>query len=256
MSHVVLVHGAWHDTWCWEPVVAALHDRGHEATAVHLPSDEVGQGAYAYAEAIARVVRPSGSLVVGHSLAGLAIPLVPALAPVTGLVYLASLLPSPGRSWRDQLVAGSPMAPWFYEHGLPLQETDELSRSVWPVEVARDLFFHDCEASLAAASASRLRPQAPTPVLEPTPLTTFPDVPTTYVMGREDRAVSPEWAATVVPQRLGVEPVWIDGGHSPFLARPGALADLLADLAEGRRSPARATMPPPRRPQHHGAQHS
>jgi hypothetical protein len=232
MSHVVLVHGAWHDTWCWDPLVAALADRGCRATAVHLPSDEVGAGAEAYAAAIAAAVEPTGSMVVGHSLAGLALPLVPALAPVTALVYLASLLPEPGRSWRDQLAAGRPMAPWFYAHGLPRQGHDDQGRSTWPADVASELFFHDCETEVAAAAAPRLRPQAPTPVTETTPLTAFPDVPTTYVMCRDDRAVSPEWAAAVVPERLRVEPVWVEGGHSPFLARPHELADLLLEVGD------------------------
>jgi hypothetical protein len=29
---------------------------------------------------------------------------------------------------------------------------------------------------------------------------------------------------------LGVEPVELDGGHSPFLSRPAELADVLASL--------------------------
>ena len=56
------------------------------------------------------------------------------------------------------------------------------------------------------------------------------------------------------------EPVWIDGGHSPFLARPGELADLLSDLdaelSPAHRRPVPDAAPSPRRPLQHGAQHS
>ena len=34
---VVLVHGAWHGAWCWEPAIAALAAAGVTALAVDLP---------------------------------------------------------------------------------------------------------------------------------------------------------------------------------------------------------------------------
>jgi hypothetical protein len=36
MTHFVLVHGAWHDAWCWERVIPALLERGHSVSAVGL----------------------------------------------------------------------------------------------------------------------------------------------------------------------------------------------------------------------------
>jgi hypothetical protein len=54
------------------------------------------------------------------------------------------------------------------------------------------------------------------------------------VVCRDDRAVSTEWAARTAAERLGVEPRWIDGSHSPFMSRPAELARLLAELAEVR----------------------
>ena len=174
MTHFVLVHGGWHGAWCWSAVAGTLHRGGHEATAVQLPSDEVGIGAVGYADVIAEAVRPGGSVVVGHSLAGLAIPLVPQRANVTALVFLASLLPLPGRSWRDQLTSERPMADWFYSNALPRQGKDDQDRSVWPPDIARELFFADCNEDVAANAAAQLRPQSPTPVAESTPLTRLP----------------------------------------------------------------------------------
>jgi len=228
VAHVVLVHGGWHGPWCWEEVIDALRERGVEATAVELPSDRVGAGAKQYAEAIAASVWPGTSVVVGHSLAGLALPLVPDLVPVRGLIFLASLRPLAGRSWRDQLATDRPMAEWFYEYALPAQTKDDQGRSVWPPDTARELFFHDCPPEVAEGAAARLRPQAPTPVAELTPLTAFPDVAMRYLIGSDDRAVSVGWARRVAAERLGVEVEIIPGSHSPFLAAPGALADLLS----------------------------
>lgn len=235
MTHFVLVHGGWHGGWCWSATVDELNAFGHPATAVDLPSDQVGAGALEYARVIASAVQPTGSVVVGHSLAGLAIPLVPAVADVAALIYLAALLPLPGRSWREQLAEFRPMAGWFTEHALPRQERDPSGRTSWPPDVAQQLFFHDCTTSSAATAAGRLRAQASTPVAERTPLTAFPPVPADYVICRDDRAVSTEWAARTAAERLGVEPKWISGSHSPFLSRPAELARLLVELA-GERS--------------------
>lgn len=231
MTHFVLVHGGWHGAWCWEAEVAALRRRGHTATAVDLPSADTGAGAERYADVIAAAVRePGRDVVVGHSLAGLAIPLVPQRVPVGALVFLAALLPDPGRSWRDQLAAGRPMADWFYANALPKQGRDEQGRSTWPPDVASELFYHDCPPAVADAAAGGLRPQSPAPITEPTPLAVFPDVPTHYIGCRDDRAVSGEWARTTARERLGVDVTWIGGSHSPFLADPDGLAGLFISL--------------------------
>src|SRR5947209_6950237 len=41
---VVLVHGAWHGSWCWERVMPLLRDAGVDATAVDLPSRAKADG--------------------------------------------------------------------------------------------------------------------------------------------------------------------------------------------------------------------
>ncbi|GAY08480.1 alpha/beta hydrolase [Pseudonocardia sp. N23] len=231
MTHFVLVHGGWHGPWCWADQIAALRRRGHDATAVTLPSDEIGPGAAAYADVIARAVRrPGHDVVVGHSLAGLAIPLVPDRVRIGALVFLASLLPDPGRSWRNQLGDERPMADWFYTEGLPKQDRDDRGRTVWPADVATELFYHDCPPEVAAAAAARLRPQSPTPVAETTPLAAYPDVPMHYVGCRSDRAVSGAWATAAARSRLGTGVTWLDGSHSPFLAAPDGLAEVLLTL--------------------------
>jgi pimeloyl-ACP methyl ester carboxylesterase len=170
-------------------------------------------------------------VVVGHSLAGLALPLVPELANVSALIYLASLLPEPRKSWRDQLSETRPMADWFYSHALPNQRSDDQGRTLWPTRIAEQLFFHDCVPVTAYQAARQLRPQAATPLVEVTPVEQFSSTPTYYVIGREDRAVSGGWAAHTAADRLGVPLTWIDGSHSPFLARPAELARTLAALA-------------------------
>jgi pimeloyl-ACP methyl ester carboxylesterase len=64
----------------------------------------------------------------------------------------------------------------------------------------------------------------------PCPLNELPDLPTSYVVCRDDRMASNEWGRRTAQARLGTDPVEIDGGHCPFLSRPRELANLLVGL--------------------------
>jgi pimeloyl-ACP methyl ester carboxylesterase len=63
---------------------------------------------------------------------------------------------------------------------------------------------------------------------EPLPIDSWPDVPTRYVLCRDDRFFPAQWTRDMVAGRLGLTPLEIDGGHCPFLSRPAELAALLA----------------------------
>lgn len=83
---------------------------------------------------------------------------------------------------------------------------------------------------MAEWATQRLRPQAYGVMDEITPLTAWPDVESRYIVCRDDRASNPEWGRSAARERLGVEAIEIDGGHSPFLGRPAELARLLDSL--------------------------
>jgi hypothetical protein len=51
------------------------------------------------------------------------------------------------------------------------------------------------------------------------------------VLCRDDHATNPAWQRTAATERLGVDPVELDGGHSPMLSRPAELSDVLDGLA-------------------------
>jgi pimeloyl-ACP methyl ester carboxylesterase len=108
-------------------------------------------------------------------------------------------------------------------------------RMRWMRETVPDFFYHDCPPEAASRATAQLRQQGMLPLRERTPLTTWPGLPAEYILGQGDRVVSPAWSRHVVPQRLGVKAREVPGGHSPFLARPAALADelLAATAAHG-----------------------
>ena len=229
MATFALVHGAWHGAWCWERLTPELEARGHDVIAIDLPSDDPAATFDDYADvvadALARAARPI--VLVGHSLAGLAIPLVPARHQVDRLVYLCAIPPLPGSSFSQQAASEPDMLSEDYVTGLSQVDTEGRRAWIDPV-MARETMYGDCDPDTVRFAIERLRPQAVTPYRTPTSLREFPDVPSTYILCTEDRLVQPVWSERIARDRLGVDPARLPGSHSPFLSRPRELADVLA----------------------------
>jgi pimeloyl-ACP methyl ester carboxylesterase len=225
-----LVHGAWHGAWCFDLLDAELEARGHRAVAVDLPCADPEAGNAAYAAVVVDALADAGEdvVLVGHSLGGLTIPLVAAARPVRRLAYLCALIPEPRQSLVDQLRAGEAI---FVPGWDAAVGRDELKRSYWTdPEAAIAGMYGDCPRALAEDAVRRLRPQGRAASTEACPLAALPGAPSSYVLCRDDGAVSPDWSRRAARERLGVEAIELPGGHSPMLARPGELADILAGL--------------------------
>lgn len=72
--------------------------------------------------------------------------------------------------------------------------------------------------------------QSETPMGQPWPLNSWPDVPTSVLAGRDDRLFPVDFQIRVSEQRLGITPQVLPGGHLIALSRPVELADALAAL--------------------------
>lgn len=68
------------------------------------------------------------------------------------------------------------------------------------------------------------RDQSGTPFATPWPLERWPSVPTRVLQGRDDRFFPVEFQRRVVPERLGITPDEMPGGHLLALSRPEELA--------------------------------
>ncbi|MFI5261140.1 MAG: hypothetical protein ACHQZR_01140, partial [Candidatus Limnocylindrales bacterium] len=71
---------------------------------------------------------------------------------------------------------------------------------VWMVgpNTARELFYPDASPALAAWATQRLRSQCYGVMSEPSPLAVWPDVPSQYIVCRDDHALDPAWARGAV----------------------------------------------------------
>jgi pimeloyl-ACP methyl ester carboxylesterase len=222
MTAFALVHGGWHGGWCWRPLQAELAARGHSTVAPDLPITDPAAAAVAYADAVLAALPAEPVVLVAHSLAGLIASLVAAAAPVRRVVYLAAMLPEPGRSVDDRARAGQRMT----RRGIGRAQTvnDDGSTSFRP-DGAVELLYPDSPPERAAWAVARLRRQHWRITAEPSPVPAQVAAPTTYVLCTDDRIIDVDWARAAVPDL-----VELPGDHCPFLARPAELADLVVAL--------------------------
>lgn len=224
----LLVHGSWHGPWCWDALVAALAERGHDAATVALPScgtDPAALGGFADdAAAVAEAAASIGGdvVVVGHSYGGAAISEAGYGPNVRRLVYVGAFMPDAGRSSVSYLPPG-PLAPYI---GLRDDGTMEV-----PAGQAIPSFYHDCAPDVAAAAEARLCLQSQAVLGPDSTRAAWRDIPSTYVVTTDDRALPADFQRMFAAQASETRD--FASSHSPFLSRPGDFADLLVEIAGG-----------------------
>jgi pimeloyl-ACP methyl ester carboxylesterase len=207
MATYVLIHGAGDVGWYWHLVEAELRACGQDVVAMDLPVEDDAAGLSEYADVVIDAVDGRRDLVVvAQSFGGYTAPIVCDRVEARLLVLVAGMIPAPGES-ADEMFANTRYQP------APQPDSSDLA-----------IFYHDVPPALAQAALARGRKQSPTPGRQPWPLAAWPDVPTRYLLCRNDRLFPARWVRQVVKRRLGIEPDEIDSGHTPALSRPKELA--------------------------------
>jgi pimeloyl-ACP methyl ester carboxylesterase len=210
MAMIAFIHGAGDVGWYWHLVGAKLRDRGHDTVAPDLPIEEDNAGLSMYADVIVDAIgeRPD-VVVVAQSLGGYVAPIVADRIGARLIVLVAGMVASPGET-AEEMFANTGWQP---------------DRLADPSE--RSVFYHDVPSDLADEALTHGRRQSETPGSEPWPLPAWPDIPTRFVLCRNDRFFPARWLRPVVRDRLRIEPDEIESGHCPALSRPDELATLL-----------------------------
>jgi pimeloyl-ACP methyl ester carboxylesterase len=211
MATYVLIHGSGSDSWYWHLVVPKLRALGHDAVAVDLPCDDDRAGLDEYADTVVGAVGGRSEVIlVAQSLAGFTAPLVCDRLPVSLMVLVAAMVPRPGES----------PGQWWANTGHQFPDPFD------PVAV----FAHDLPVDVAAESVLHQRRQSDTPFENAWPLNAWPDVPTRFLLCRDDRFFPADFQRRVVKERLGIVPDEMGGGHLPALARPDELVERLEEF--------------------------
>ncbi|GAY10762.1 alpha/beta fold hydrolase [Pseudonocardia sp. N23] len=219
----VLVPGAGGESWFWHLLVPELRRLGHDTVTMDLPTGDEQAGLDAYADVVlaamadhrGRTGDGGRTVVVGQSMGSLTATLVCSRVPVDLLVLLNAMVPRPGET----------PGQWWENTGFGPAREQEARRHGDDPEDVMVAFFHDVPADVRTAAEERGEPrQTDTPFALPWPLDAWPDVPTRFLQGRDDRFFPLAFQQAQVADRLGIPVDEMAGGHLVALSRPAELA--------------------------------
>ncbi len=216
MTTFLLVCGGGGDPWDWHRVVPLLSPHGevlvpetpwHDASA-HLPD---------HARALVEAAAESREVVVvAQSMGSYAASVAATRLDVRRIVLLNAMVPAPGETPGE----------WWSVVGQE-QAAREAALAEGRDPDAEDLestFFHDLSDDLRAEALARAEDVPMTLFGDPWPLSSWPDLPTTVVAGRDDRLFPLALQRRVARERLGVDVVEVPGGHLANLSHPEEVA--------------------------------
>ncbi|MFD5862725.1 alpha/beta hydrolase [Streptomyces chartreusis] len=221
----LLVHGAWHRSWCWRELQDVLGDRGWTSHTVDLPS-VVSEGSGGKLPGLlddARVIREkidavqAPLVVVGHSYGG-----APVTQATTGasnvshLVYVAAFALDEGESLMTCFGGEQPDLA-MVEGVIPVREDPAVT------------LYNDVPEDKKEAALARLLPQTALSFAEPVDRAAWRTLPSSYVVCDDDRSLPPSYQEPFAA-RTGAT-YHLPSGHTPLLSMPDKLADLLEQIA-------------------------
>jgi pimeloyl-ACP methyl ester carboxylesterase len=222
MAIYALVPGGGGDPWEWHRLVPELEARGQEAIAVRLPAEDDTAGWSDYADAVVEAVRGRSEVIlVAESMGAFVAPIVCTRRRVDLLVLLNAMIPVPGETFN---------AWWSNTDSGPARREYHARLGLSPAEAEEDavIYYHDLPPDVRAdVAAHTWQDQSATPLEEPWPLASWPDVPTRVLAGRHDRMFPVDFQRRVARERLGLEVELVDGGHMVAMSKPAEVADRL-----------------------------
>ncbi|MEV6240782.1 alpha/beta hydrolase [Lentzea sp. NPDC051838] len=206
---LLLVHGAWHGSWCWEPLREILTDDGWQVDTVDLPSvGSPAHGMHDDTKAITQAVN-GPTVIVAHSYGGIPATQAAFHPDVQHLVYVAAFMPDIGDSLRGMIPGPPP--PWWEQDG-----------EVLHAKTPETVFFND----VSDPPLDKLRPQSYRAFTDQVTNAAWRYTDTTYVICENDNAIPPPAQEAMSQRATATER--LDAGHSPFLSCPQDLAAIVA----------------------------
>lgn len=229
MAELILVHGTTQSPAGFDPLIAALGERGHRGWAPRIKG-EPHAGAAEHAEHLAAQL-PSDlnrPVVLAHSAAGLLLPALARRLEAEHQIWLAAAVPDyhGGRGLLSELEADPEAV--FNPEWIGVDPTADSALATY-------FLFHDADlAGLKRGLATLERTDLPGLCAE-VPVEDPARIPSSYLLPRDDRTTRPAFMARAARERLGVEPVELVGGHNLHTAQPELVAEAIgARLNSGR----------------------
>ncbi len=235
MMVYVLVHGAWHGSWCWNRVVPLLQVKGHTVLTPDLPGhDRRRTVPYAdislktYVDSISNLIASTSHkvILVGHSMAGVVISEVAENIPasIDELVYLSAFIPDHNGSLVQEEAKAK--VPSVAKEITIDDHNYEIALKLSPRIV--ELFYGDCSVEDQGFALRHLQKQPLRPFIDTVSLSNdrFGRVPKVYIECLDDQAIRIEDQRRM-HAKIQCEVRTLRASHSPFFSMPEALSQAM-----------------------------
>jgi pimeloyl-ACP methyl ester carboxylesterase len=218
---IVFCHGIWADGSCFNKVIPALQEEGHEVIAAQYGLDTVAGDVATVKHTLGRVSNPA--ILVGHSYGGAVISAAGTDDRVAGLVFIAAVAPDVGESVNGQInqfpttevfshVEVADGRVWMRPEGVAsfagdLPEKEQ--KVVWATHFAPDADLFNQKLQEAAWKAK----------------------PSWFIVAKNDRTVHPN-LQRFAAKRMGATISEVDSSHVAMLSNPKLVIDVIRNAAK------------------------
>ena len=235
----VLVHGAWQAPYVWDAVKALLTSKGNKVIVVELPAHGSDTTATytvsidAYRDKVIEAISAVNEkvILVGHSMGGMVVTAVAEKIPsrISKLVYIGAFLPASGQSIGELAMTDpdSKLGPLLMESPDHLTLDVKLDSLTW-------LFIDDGAQADKDRVLANYRAEPAIPFGNKVTLTNanFGSVEKVYIKTLHDIVISPGLQDRMIAV-AGIKSVYtVNTSHSPFLAQPKSVSDLLLTIGQ------------------------
>ena len=226
---IVLIHGAWADSSCWNDVITRLQADGYAVHAPPNPLRSLSNDAASVASFLKSI--PGPVVLVGHSYGGAVVSVASANADnVKALVFIDAFVPDAGDSCLELLgTYPAPPADLFIPVGLDSGDTD----LYFNPKYFGAAFATGVDSKAAALMAVTQRPVTTRALSEKAPSELgWKKRPSWYVHGDLDQAIPPP-LKTMMAERAHATVTHVSAGHLSMIVHPEVTAAAIVAACQG-----------------------
>jgi len=226
VKNVVLVHGGFVDGSGWEGVYRLLTQEGLNVSVVQNPTLSLEDDATITRRVLDQQDGPA--ILVGHSYGGAVISEAGTHENVAGLAYITAFALDNGESVGALIKDPAPGAPVP-----PIMPPQDGFLLLDPRKFA-NAFAADVEPGLADFMGASQVPWGLDALNGAVSNASWKNKPTWYLVATDDKMIPPD-AQRFMAKRAGATVAEVKGSHAIYVSQPEAVADLIAQAAEGGR---------------------